>query len=65
MTQDSIKIYKSLRAARIAAAHLRKQDSVTRCNVFLKTLFLKDGLAKRNKSGLVISVPAVYVVRKL
>lgn len=63
MNNEQIKIYKTLRAARCAASHIRKQEQVKRCNVFLKTVFLKSGLAKKDKRGNIVCIPAVYIVR--
>ena len=65
MTNETIRQYKTLRAARIAAAHIRKQDNVARCNVFLKSIMLKNGMIKRDRHGKVIAVPSVYVVKTI
>lgn len=65
MTNETIKSYATLKAARIAASHIRKQDNVTRCNVFLKSVMLKSGLIKRDRRGKVIAIPSVYIVKTI
>lgn len=65
MITEEYRTYRTLKAARIAAAVFRKQDNITRCNVFLKSIMLKSGMLKRDKRGRVVALPAVYIVRSV
>ena len=60
---ESIKYYKTLRAARIAATMLRKQENITRCNVFLAIAKSKRGTMIKKRSGEFKTVPAVFIQR--